>query len=318
MIRRRFVAALLTVGVLLGVGGFASASSERPAPAKDHWHSAFGVWSCNRWLPPIPPGDDPTGIHTHGDGLIHVHPFDTRAAGSKAVLRRFFESSFLLVDTKRIEVPKQPPLLAGSDCKGKKTEITAVVWRSVKDRSPVTVTKDFGSIRLTDGQVIVLVHAPKATMPELPPSIDELIEPADLPLPELPTDALTMLPELPKRPTLDVSGEAPLTLTSKDLVIGKGKELTKGKRAYMRYVMYHWRTKEVLAEAWKANDQPYALARFGKKRNLPGLDKGMLGMRVGGVRRLVLPPSEAFGKEGNGSILPSDTIVFYVQLVHVK
>lgn len=317
-IRRRFVAALLTAGVLLDVGGFASANTERPVATKDHWHAAFGVWSCNRWLAPIPEGEDPTGIHTHGDGLIHIHPFDERAAGSKAILRRFLEATFLSVDAKRIEIPKQAPLLAGSDCKGKKTEITAVVWRSVKDRQPVVVTKDIGSIRLADGQAIALVHAPKGTIPSLPPSIDELVEPADLPLPDLPSEVLGTLPSLPKRPALDVSGDAPLTLTSKDLIIGKGVELTKGKRAYMRYVMYHWRTREALAESWNAAEQPYALARFGKKRNLPGIDKGMTGMRVGGFRRLVLPPSEAFGKEGNGPILPSDTIVFYVQLVHVK
>ena len=317
-IRRRMVAVLLAAGVLSGVGGFASASAERPIPQKDHWHAAFGIWSCDRWLPSLAEGEDPTGIHTHGDGLVHIHPFDARSAGSKAVLRRFFEATFLLVDAKRIEIPKKPPLLAGSDCKGKKTETAAVVWRSVKDKQPTIVTKDIGSIRLADGQVIVLVHAPKGTVPGLPPSIEELFEPADLPLPDLPSEMVATLPALPKRPALDVTGDAPTTLTSKDIVVGKGDELKKGLRAYMRYVMYHWRTKEVLAESWAENEQPYALARFGKKRNLLGLDKGMLGMKVGGVRRLVLPPAEAFGKEGNGPILPSDTVVFYVQLVYVK
>jgi hypothetical protein len=320
---RRVVAALLTVGTLVGAGGFASsaagaAAKEKPVATKDHWHAAFGVWSCDHWLPPVILGEDPTGIHTHGDGLIHVHPFDDRAAGKNATLGRFFEASMVKVDATRIEVPTGPKLVAGSDCLGKKTEIAAAIWRSVKDMQPTLVTKDFASIRLVDGQVIVLVHAPKGTIPALPPSIDDLIEPADLPLPPLPKSELKSLPLLPPKPGLDVKGTPPSRLEAKDVSVGTGAMLAKGSKGYMRFVMYLLRTEKELGSLWKEGEQPYALARFGKSRNLPGLDKGMIGMKVGGVRRIVLPPSEGFGEMGNGEIMGSDTLVFYVQLVAVK
>ncbi len=263
-------------------------------------------------------GDDPTGIHTHGDGLIHVHPFDDRAAGKNATLGRFFEASVIKVDARTIQVPKGPKLSAGSDCLGKKTEIAATVWRSVKDKQPTLVTKDLSSIRLADGQVIALVHAPKGTIPALPPSIDELVEPADLPLPPLPASEMKSLPSLPPKPALDVTGTPSSTLETKDLHVGTGTTLTKGSKGYMRFVMYLLRTKQELGMSWKEGEQPYALARFGKNRNLPGLDKGMIGMKVGGVRRILLPPSEAFGEQGNDPIGPTDTVVFYVQLVSVK
>jgi hypothetical protein len=323
-ISRRVFAAFLTVGILLGAGGSAfptpaAASASKPRPQKDHWHSAFGVWSCDHWLPAIPMGDDPTGIHSHGDGLVHVHPFDDRAAGKNAILSKFFEASFITVTRKQITLPNGPTLKAGSDCNGKKTEIAGVVWRSVKDKKPTLVGGDVGAIALADGQVIAIVHAPKGTIPPtLPPSIDDLVEPADLPLPPLSDAELKTLPKLPPKPKFDLTGEPPTTLETKDLSIGTGPTLVKGSKGYMRFVMYIWRTKAETGVLWAPNSQPYALARFGKKRNLPGLDKGMIGMKVGGLRRLVLPPSEAFGEQGNQPILPTDTIVFYVQLVSVK
>jgi hypothetical protein len=321
---RRVFSAVLTVGIFVGAGGFVvpssvSANADRPRPQTDHWHSAFGVWSCDHWLPAIPSGDDPTGIHSHGDGLVHVHPFDERAAGKNAILSKFFESSFLTVTSKQVTLPKGPTLKAGSDCNGKKTVIAAAVWRSVKDKKPKLVTSNLGAIALTDGSVIAIVHAPKGSVPPtLPPSIDDLVEPADLPLPPLSDAELKALPKLPPKPTFDLTGDPPATLETKDLTVGSGASLVKGTKGYMRFVMYIWRTKAEAGALWGPESQPYALARFGKKRNLPGLDKGMVGMKVGGVRRLVLPPSEAFGEEGNGPILPTDTIVFYVQLVSVK
>jgi peptidylprolyl isomerase len=320
---RRVIAAFLTVGTLVGAGGFASspataAAKEKPVATKDHWHTAFGVWSCDHWLPPVPLGDDPTGVHTHGDGLIHVHPFDDRAAGRNATLGRFFEASVIKVDATRIEIPKGPKLAAGSACLGKKTEIAAVVWRSAKDKQPTLVTKNLASIRLADGQVIALVHAPKGTIPALPPSIDELVEPADLPLPPLSAGELKSLPPLPTKPKFDVTGTPGAKLETKDLSVGTGAVLIKGSKGYMRFVMYLVRTKQELGASWKEGEQPYALARFGKKRNLPGLDNGMIGMKVGGLRRILIPPSEAFGEQGNDPVGPTDMIVFYVQLVSVK
>lgn len=47
---------------------------ERPAVAGDVWEAALGVHLCGQWLPPAPPTDDGFGVHSHGDGLIYVHP----------------------------------------------------------------------------------------------------------------------------------------------------------------------------------------------------------------------------------------------------
>ena len=40
----------------------------------DHWHAAYGIYICGTLEPPFTDDADPNGIHTHGDGVIHIHP----------------------------------------------------------------------------------------------------------------------------------------------------------------------------------------------------------------------------------------------------
>ena len=51
---------------------------------------------------------------------------------------------------------------------------------------------------------------------------------------------------------------------------------------------------------------------------ISGFNRGVLGMRVGGLRRFVLPPELAYGSSGNGPIPPNATIVFEVELTNVQ
>src|SRR5260370_11018876 len=64
--------------------------------AGDHWHASLDVNSCGVWLPPAPQFETEAGnpqirvgIHSHADGLIHIHPFNSSDSGSHATLRRF-------------------------------------------------------------------------------------------------------------------------------------------------------------------------------------------------------------------------------------
>jgi FKBP-type peptidyl-prolyl cis-trans isomerase len=51
---------------------------------------------------------------------------------------------------------------------------------------------------------------------------------------------------------------------------------------------------------------------------IEGWDRGVLGMRVGGTRRLIVPPSLAYGGTRNGPIPPNATLVFEIQLVSIQ
>jgi hypothetical protein len=101
--------AALAVILALGVVGIvltrssddASAGPPQPATADtpgDHWHAAFGVNVCGEWLSNPPEFETAegnsnvrTGIHTHGDGYIHIHPFFASEGGDNATLGKFLD-----------------------------------------------------------------------------------------------------------------------------------------------------------------------------------------------------------------------------------
>ncbi|HZP25509.1 MAG TPA: hypothetical protein VFB90_00515 [Dehalococcoidia bacterium] len=57
----------------------------------DHWHALYQVSICGAIQPPIPVFEDAEGVHTHGDGVIHIHPFNAAGEGPGARLVKFFE-----------------------------------------------------------------------------------------------------------------------------------------------------------------------------------------------------------------------------------
>jgi len=68
-----------------------AATKVAPRMGIDHWHSAFSVYLCDHWAPNIPlfENKDNAGLHTHGDGVIHVHPYIPSSSGSNATLGYF-------------------------------------------------------------------------------------------------------------------------------------------------------------------------------------------------------------------------------------
>lgn len=113
------------VGVVLAADLFGredSASAIAPSPptaenpSGDHWHAAFAVNVCGEWL------SDPaefetaagnpgvrTGIHTHGDGFIHIHPFYGSEGGDNATLGKFLDYGGWSASTDSIKVWTGPP-----------------------------------------------------------------------------------------------------------------------------------------------------------------------------------------------------------------
>jgi hypothetical protein len=85
-----------------------AATKVAPRINQDHWHSAFSIYICDHFLPNIPLFESSDGIHTHGDGVIHVHPFTPAASGNNATLGFFVKAvpgGFKLSPTE-LQVPK--------------------------------------------------------------------------------------------------------------------------------------------------------------------------------------------------------------------
>ncbi len=120
------------------------------------------------------------------------------------------------------------------------------------------------------------------------------------------------------KPNVDIpTGPPPTELVCEDLVTGTGAEATPGRTVEVHYVGVAWSTKKQFDASWdrgEAFDFP-----LGAGRVIRGWDEGVKGMRIGGRRRLTIPPAMGYGARGaGGAIGPNETLVFIVDLLAVR
>ena len=121
-----------------------------------------------------------------------------------------------------------------------------------------------------------------------------------------------------EKPEVDFpGGEPPAELQITDVVVGDGAEAVAGRTAVVHYVGVAFSTGEEFDASYNRGDTlDFPL---GAGRVIAGWDQGVVGMRVGGRRQLVIPPHLAYGDRGAGSaIAPGETLIFVVDLVAVR
>lgn len=114
------------------------------------------------------------------------------------------------------------------------------------------------------------------------------------------------------------SDQAPsYQLEIEDITVGDGEEAVAGGIVEVHYVGVSWKDGKQFDASWDRGDTfKFGL---GKGQVIPGWDQGVQGMRVGGRRRLTIPPQLAYGKRGAGGVIgPDETLVFVVDLVGVR
>ncbi|MCE9621701.1 MAG: FKBP-type peptidyl-prolyl cis-trans isomerase [Actinomycetia bacterium] len=120
------------------------------------------------------------------------------------------------------------------------------------------------------------------------------------------------------KPTITIpAGQPPSELVTVDEVVGDGAEATIGKRVVVHYVGVAWSNGEEFDASWNRGET--FDFRLGAREVIEGWDRGVKGMRVGGRRRLTIPPELGYGSRGaGGAIKGGETLVFVVDLVAVK
>ncbi len=140
--------------------------------------------------------------------------------------------------------------------------------------------------------------------------------------PTIPTTTVTT-PKPPsplsKKPIVIVpSGPAPKNLVVKDLITGSGTAAKTGSSITVNYVGVLYKGGKEFDSSWKRN-QPFGPLKLGQGAVIPGWDKGLVGLKVGGRRELIIPPSLGYGKTGRPpAIPPNSTLVFVVDLLGVS
>ena len=121
------------------------------------------------------------------------------------------------------------------------------------------------------------------------------------------------------KPTVEVpSGQPPsYQLELDDIVSGEGEEAVPGRVVEVHYVGVSWKTGEQFDASWdRGSTFKFGL---GKGQVIAGWDQGVTGMKVGGRRRITIPPMLAYGKRGAGGVIgPDETLVFVVDLIAVR
>ena len=130
-------------------------------------------------------------------------------------------------------------------------------------------------------------------------------------------DEITVTGVVGSKPTITVPDTCspPAELLSKDLVVGTGPEVTAGVTMQTHYDLVTWSDKRELDSSW-SRGAPFPLEDVGRAQVIDGWNEGLLGMRQGGRRLLVVPPDKGYGQGGNG-IRPGETLVFVVDAVQV-
>ena len=122
-----------------------------------------------------------------------------------------------------------------------------------------------------------------------------------------------------EKPQIEIPPDQPPSyqLELDDITVGEGDEAAPGHVVEVHYVGVSWSTGEQFDASWDRGDT--FKFTLGKGNVIQGWDEGVAGMRVGGRRRITIPPNLAYGKRGAGGVIgPDETLVFVVDLIGVR
>ena len=112
-------------------------------------------------------------------------------------------------------------------------------------------------------------------------------------------------------------GTPPTDLVSEDVVVGDGDQATSGQAVEVHYVGVAWSNGKQFDASWDRGET--FEFRLGRGQVIQGWDQGVAGMKVGGRRRLTIPPEMGYGSRGAGGVIKGgETLVFVVDLVSVR
>ena len=119
------------------------------------------------------------------------------------------------------------------------------------------------------------------------------------------------------KPTVTIpEGAPPTDLVIEDIEVGDGTEAVAGANVTVHYVGVAWSDQQQFDASWDRDD----LFEFplGRGYVIAGWDEGVQGMKVGGRRRITIPPHLGYGAAGAGGVIKGgETLVFVVDLINV-
>jgi FKBP-type peptidyl-prolyl cis-trans isomerases 1 len=121
-----------------------------------------------------------------------------------------------------------------------------------------------------------------------------------------------------EKPQIDKpEGDIPFDLGIEEIVVGDGDEAVSGSKVAVHYVGVSFSTGDEFDASWNRGET--FKFKLGAGNVIPGWDAGVVGMKVGGRRKLTIPSAMAYGARGAGGVIkPGETLIFVVDLVGVR
>ena len=166
------VALVVVLGSLLVLWARTDREATSAPRVGDHWHSVYDIYVCDSFRSKVVLETDPNGIHTHGDGLLHIHPFNKLASGRDAVLGEFFSAFGGRIDDTSVVLDTGEELVEGADCGGQPTVLKVARFDADDlERDPEVVTEDLASVRfLKNREAFTVAMVPADVEPPAPRS----------------------------------------------------------------------------------------------------------------------------------------------------
>jgi peptidylprolyl isomerase len=135
---------------------------------------------------------------------------------------------------------------------------------------------------------------------------------------ECTADDVTVEGAAGEKPTITLPDTCtpPTELVVEDLVPGTGPEATTGSTVLTDYLLMTWSDRQEVDTSF--GKQPFPVENLGQAQVIPGWNEGMVGIRQGGRRLLIIPPDLGYGPQGQPPIQPNETLVFVVDAVQVS
>ena len=164
------VALVVVLGALLVFWARTDREATSAPRVGDHWHSAYDVYVCATFRSKIVLETDPNGIHSHGDGLIHIHPFNKLASGRDAVLGEFFAAFGGFIDDQSFMLDTGETVVEGFDCGGEPAVLKVARFDADDlSREPEILTEDLANLRLLKNrEAFTIAMVPESVDPPAP------------------------------------------------------------------------------------------------------------------------------------------------------
>jgi peptidylprolyl isomerase len=153
-----------------------------------------------------------------------------------------------------------------------------------------------------------------SSQPE-PPAVPSSVSPTRPPDPGPVKITVNNATNINLRPNLVVNrGALPTQLETKDLIVGKGRTAAATDTVTVQYVGVIARNGQEFDASWDKG-QP---ATFSLAEVIPGFRNGIAGMKEGGRRQIFMPPDQAYGPAGAGTVIgPNESLIFIVDLIKI-